>query len=56
MGSEWEEDKEFTEEQARDMYPNNYNNILDSGRWSNKYPKDDHILGLGWVAKNISEE
>ena len=33
---------------------NNYNNILTSWRWSNKDPKDAHILSLVGVAQKIS--
>ena len=34
----------------------NYNNLLTSGRWSNKYPKDYQILVLVGVAQNLSDD
>ena len=42
--NEWEEDKEFTADKEIDMGLNKYNNLLTSGRWSNKDTKDAHIL------------
>ena len=35
------------------MVLNKYNNILTSGSWSTKDPKDAHILALVGVAHNI---
>ena len=32
-----------------------YNNLLHSGRWSNKDPKDAHILDLVVVAQDLSD-
>ena len=37
------------------MSPKNYNNLFTSGSWSNKDPKDDHILDLVGVAQNIAD-
>ena len=54
--SEWEEDKYFKADQVRDMALKIYNKLLTSGRWYNKDPKDDQILYLVGVAKNISDE
>ena len=53
---EWEEEKEFTTEQVRDMASNKYNNLLTSGRCSNKDTKDAHILALVGVAKKPPEK
>ena len=44
--SEWEEEKEFTTDQLTLMVLNKYNNILNWVRWSNKYPKNAHIINL----------
>ena len=54
--SEWEEDKELTSVQVRAMVMNNYNNLLTSGRWFNKDPKDDKILALVGVAQKIVDD
>ena len=35
------------------MYMKKYNNLLTSGIWSNKDPKDAHILSLVGVAQNL---
>ena len=32
------------------------NNLLTSGRWSNKDPKDDHIMDLVGVAQKLSDD
>ena len=53
--SEWEEDKKLTSEQVSDIDMKNYNNLLNSGRWSNKYPKDYQTLYLEGVAKKIAD-
>ena len=53
--SEWEEDKDFTEDQVRYIDLNNYNNLLTSGRWSTKYPKDDKILALVGVYQKLAD-
>ena len=50
--SEYEEDKEFTAEQVRSMDLKNHNNLLTSGRWYNKDPKDGQILSLVGVAQS----
>ena len=52
---EWEEDKEFTEDQVSAMVLKNYNNLLPSWRWSNKYPQDSHILALVGVAQKLAD-
>ena len=54
--SEWEEDKYFTADQVRDMSLKNYNNLLTSGRWSTKDPKDSNILALVGVAQNLADD
>ena len=51
---EWEEDKDFISEHLRSMVLNNYNNLLASGVWSNKYPEDDQILALVGVAQTLA--
>ena len=33
-----------------------YNNLLNSGRWSAKDPKDSHILTLLLVAQNLTDD
>ena len=38
------------------MYLNNYNNLLNSGRCSNKDPKDDQILTLVVMDQNITDD
>ena len=38
------------------MDPKKYNKLLTSGRWSNKDPKDAHILALFVVAQNIADD
>ena len=38
------------------MSLNKYNNLLDSGRWSNKDTKDAQILALVGVDQNISDD
>ena len=48
--SEWGEYKDFTTEQVRSMDPKKYNNLLTSGRWSTKDPKDVQILSLVGMA------
>ena len=53
---EREEEKNFTAEPVRTMDLNNYNKLFNSGRWSNKYPKDAQILFLVGVAQNIADE
>ena len=54
--SEWEEEKEFTSYQVRDMSLKNYKNLLTSGRWSNKYHKYYQILALLGLAKNLADD
>ena len=54
--SEWEEDKEFTEDQVRAMALKKYNKLLTSGRWNNKDNKDSHILTLVGVAQKLADE
>ena len=54
--SERDQYKEFTENQVRDMDLNKYNGHLTSGRWSNKYPNDDHILALVGVTQNTADD
>ena len=53
--SEWEDEKGFTEKRVTDMELNNYNNLLTSGRWSNKDPKDSQILDLLVVAQKLAD-
>ena len=38
------------------MNLNNYNNLLTSGRWSNKYTNDAHILALVGVVQKLVDE
>ena len=38
------------------MSPKKHNNLLPSGRWSIKYPKDAHILVLFGVSQNLADE
>ena len=52
--SEWEEDKEFTAYQVSTMVLKKYKNLITSGRWYNKYPKDDQILALVGVAQKLA--
>ena len=54
--SEWEEYKDFTAEQVRDMDLKNYNNLLTSGRWSTKYLKGSQILTLVEVDQNLAND
>ena len=54
--SEWEEDKEFTEDHVRDRALNKYNNLLTSGRWPNKDPKDAQIPYLVGVSQKIADD
>ena len=54
--SEWQEDKDFTEDQVRSMDLNNYNNLLTSERWYTKDTKDAQILALVGVAQNLADE
>ena len=54
--SEWEEEKEFTADQVRDMDPKKYRNLFTSVRWSNKDPKDSHILALVGAAPKIEDD
>ena len=54
--SEWQEDKDFTEDQVRDMDLNHYNNLLTSKRWSTKETKDAQILALVGVAQNLADD
>ena len=35
---------------------NNYNHLLTSGRWSNKYPKDAQILDLVGGSQKIADD
>ena len=51
----WQEYKNFTKEQVRDMALNNYNNLLTSGRWSTNYTKDAKILALVGVSQNVAD-
>ena len=34
----------------------NYNNLLTSGKWSTKYPKDAHILALVGLAQKLADD
>ena len=54
--SEWEEENEFTAEQVRDLDLNDYNNLFNSGRFSNKDSKDDQILALFGVAQKLADD
>ena len=36
------------------MYLKNYNNLLTSGRWSTKDPKDSQILALVLVSQKLA--
>ena len=47
--------KEFTAYQVSAMDLQKYNNLLTSGRLSNKDPKDYQILYLVGVAQNLSD-
>ena len=47
---ELEGDKEFSTEQIRAMALKKYNNLLTSGRWYTKDPKDAQILALAGLA------
>ena len=38
------------------MAPKNYNNLLASGSWSNKDPKDSHILYILGVAQKLAND
>ena len=40
----------------RAMDLNNYNDLLNSGRWSTKDTKDSQILATGGVAQKIVDE
>ena len=51
----WQEYKNFTEEQVRDMALNKYNNLLTSGRWSTNYTKDAKILALVGKSQKIAD-
>ena len=53
--SQWEEEKDSTEEQVRSMALKKYNQLLTSGRWSNKDPKDDPILDIVWVEQKLAD-
>ena len=53
--SEWEEDKYFTSDQVVSMSLKKYNNLLNSGRWSNKDPKYVQILSVVLVDQNLSD-
>ena len=53
--SEWEEDRDFTEEQVRDMALKNYKNLLTLGRWYTKDTKYAQILALLGVAQKIED-
>ena len=54
--SEWEEYKNFTAEKLSSMALKKYNNLLTPGMWTNKYPKDDHILALVGVPQNLADD
>ena len=54
--SEWEEDKDFIEDQLRYMALNKYKNLITSVGFSNKYPKDAQILVLLGLAQKISDD
>ena len=54
--SYWEEDKDFTTEQVRSKALKKCNNVLTSGRWSNKYPKGAQILAIVGVDQNLSDD
>ena len=40
---------------VRAMALKNYNNLLTSGMWSNKYPKDSHIMALVGVSQKLAD-
>ena len=54
--SEWEEYKDFTAEKVSAMALKNHNNLLTSGRWSNKDSKYAQILALLGVAQHLVED
>ena len=53
--SKWDEDKDFTTDQVVSMSLKKYNNLLNSGRWSNKDPKYVQILSVVLVDQNLSD-
>ena len=53
---EWEQDKEFTEEQVRSMELNNYYVLITSGSWYTKNPKYSQILTLVVVDQTIEDD
>ena len=53
--SKWGEGKDFASEQVRTMALKKYNNLLTSGKWSTKDPKDAQILDLVGVAQKLSD-
>ena len=56
MRSDWEEENDLTAYQVRAMALKKYNNLLTSGRWSNKDPKDYHILYLVGVDQKLADD
>ena len=54
--SEWYEYKELIAEQMSTTYLKKYNNLLTSGRCSNKVPKYVHILALVGVYQNLADD
>ena len=56
MRIEWEEDKEFTEDQMRDMSLEKHNKLITSGRWYKKDNKDNNILALLGVDQKVADD
>ena len=54
--SDWEEDKDFTEEKVRAMALKKYNKLLTPGRCYTKDTKDDHIIYLIGLAQNLADD
>ena len=53
---ELEDNKEFITDQVRAMSLKKHNNLLTSGRWSNKDPKYVQILSLVGVAQKLADD
>ena len=54
--SKWGEGKDFASEKVRTMALKNYNNLLTSGKWSTKDPKDAQILDLVGGSQKIADD
>ena len=52
--SEWEENNDFIADQVRSMALKKYNNLHTSMMWYTKDIKDDQILALLGLAKNLA--